>query len=84
MPRRGRRRTTPKEAFGETLREARRDRGLTQETLAFTGGRSPRHVSDLERARYGPSLDTLFALAEALEIRPSDLLRRTEDRLGYR
>lgn len=84
MSRRGRRRITPREALAEVLREFRRSRGLTQEALAFAGGRTPRHVSDLERAKHSPSLDTLFALAEALETRPSEMLRRAEAMIGHR
>lgn len=83
MSRRGRRKLTPREAFGEALREFRRRGGLTQEELAFAGDRSPRHVSDLERAKYSPSLDTLFALADALDTRPSEMLRRAEALIGY-
>lgn len=78
MSRRGQRKLTPREAFGEVLRACRRDRGLTQEALAFAGNRSPRHVSDLERAKYSASLDTLFALADGLGTRPSEILQEVE------
>lgn len=60
------------------LRELRRDCNFTQESLAFASGRSPRHVSDLERAKHSPSLDTLFALAKALNTKPSEIIREVE------
>lgn len=83
MARRRRQRMTPRDAFGQTPREFRRGQDLTQEELAFAGERSPRHVSELERANYSPSLGTVFALADALDTRPSELLRRAEALLGY-
>lgn len=70
---------TPEQAFGQVLRELRHQRGLSQEALSFACGRHRTYVSLLERGLNSPSLRTLWMLAEALDVRPSTLIRRTED-----
>ncbi len=64
------------EVFGEVLRELRLRKGLSQEALADACDRHRTYISLLERGRNSPSLDTIFELAEALETRPSELVRR--------
>jgi transcriptional regulator with XRE-family HTH domain len=66
------------EAFGAVLREARMERGLSQEDLGFESGYHRTYVSLLERGLKSPSLQTIFELARALNIQPSDLLTRIE------
>ncbi|MGQ0804126.1 MAG: helix-turn-helix domain-containing protein [Actinomycetota bacterium] len=68
-------------AFGEVLRELREKRGMSQEALSFACGRHRTYVSLLERGRNSPSLNTLWMLAEALEVTPSEFVRRIERRL---
>ncbi|MDQ3756438.1 MAG: helix-turn-helix domain-containing protein [Actinomycetota bacterium] len=63
------------------LREARKAVGMSQEQLGTTGGTHPTYVSLLERGRSSPSLRALFDLADALRIRPSELVERTEREL---
>lgn len=62
----------------------RLDKGLTQDKLAELANTERSHISSLERAEKGPSLNTIFALAEALDIRPGDLVARVEQRLRNR
>lgn len=69
-------------AFGEELRERRVERGLSQEAVSFACGRHRTYVSLLERGRSSPSLDTLWAIAQALSVDPSELLRGVERRLA--
>lgn len=60
-------------AFGQLIRHARRDAGLTQEELAERAGVSGRTISDLERGVVrAPRLDTLELLADALELSASE------------
>ena len=66
------------EAFGAVLREVRKKRGLSQEALGFESGYHRTYVSLLERGLKSPSLQTIFDLARALDIRPSELLARVE------
>lgn len=56
-------------AFGDLLRRARRQAGLTQELLAERAGISVRAITDLERGvNRAPRVDTLELLADALEL----------------
>lgn len=50
------------------LRTIRKTRRLTQDALADLIGRSVDAISNIERAKGLPSLDTLHAIATALEI----------------
>jgi transcriptional regulator with XRE-family HTH domain len=60
--------------FAESLKSARLARKLSQEALATKAGISVSYVSMLERAQRSPPLDTLEALARALNVRPAALL----------
>jgi len=68
-------------AFGRTLRKARRDRDLSQEALALEAGLSAKHVGEIERANKDPRLTTVMKLADALELRSSELFGLFEERL---
>jgi transcriptional regulator with XRE-family HTH domain len=73
---------TPEEAFGKVLREIREEYSLSQEELGFESGYHRTYISLLERGRKSPSLNTLFQLAAALGISPSEILRRIETRVS--
>jgi transcriptional regulator with XRE-family HTH domain len=63
-------------SFGDMLRRARRDAGLTQEELAERAGLSVRGISDLERgARSVPRRDTVELLGAALGMPDSEIQR---------
>lgn len=72
------------ESFGRALRERRKERGLSQEALSFACGRHRTFVSLLERGENGPSLETVFKLARALEVDPSVLVARADQLLDGR
>jgi len=72
---------TPEKAFGEVLREIRQKHSLSQEELGFESGYHRTYVSLLERGKKSPSLNTVFQLATALGLLPSEILRRTEGRV---
>lgn len=55
-------------AFGRLLRRRRKQRGVTQERLAYRADLSARHVSFLETGRSDPSRDSALAVARALEL----------------
>lgn len=65
-----------REAFGRLLKELREARGLSQSALALESGLDQTFVSLLERGHRQPSLSTLFALCEALDIEPDVVVRR--------
>jgi transcriptional regulator with XRE-family HTH domain len=66
-------------AFGRVVRRARRDRDLSQEALADAAGLGAKHVSEIERANRDPRLTTILKLADALELRPGELLTLFDD-----
>ena len=75
--------TEQQAAFGDELRHARRNAGLTQEELAERAGVSTRAISDLERGVHqAPHRDTLEMLADALGLSPRE--RREWNRSGKR
>ena len=65
--------------FGQLLQEIRKKRGLSQEELGFESGYHRTYISLLERGLKNPSLKTIFQLARALKIRPSEIIRRIEN-----
>lgn len=63
------------EIFGAHLRELRTTRGLTQAQLADSARTSTPFISQLERGITTPTLGMLLRLADALECRPSELIK---------
>lgn len=76
---RGAGRGKPEEAFRRILRELRKQRGLTQEALAFDAGLHRTAIGLLERGQRVPSLTTLYKLAGPLGVAPSAMLARAEE-----
>lgn len=64
----------------EVLRELRLAKGLSQQSLANECEMERTHISAIERALRTPSLSTIFKLADALEIKPSELVKLIEER----
>jgi transcriptional regulator with XRE-family HTH domain len=61
--------------FGAHLRRAREQKGLTVRGLARYVGVSPSLISQVERDRVTPSVGTLYALANELNLVVDDLFR---------
>jgi transcriptional regulator with XRE-family HTH domain len=73
---------TAERAFGVILRAVRKERGLSQEALAFESGYHATYIGQMERGQKSPSLRTIMNLAGALRTPGSEMLRRVEARLG--
>jgi transcriptional regulator with XRE-family HTH domain len=71
------------EVFGEVVQVLRRERGLSQEELAFESDLHRTYISLLERGKRIPGLKTIFQLAMALKIPPSEIVRRVESTMGW-
>jgi len=67
--------------FGQVLQKLRTERGLSQEELGFESDYHRTYISQLERGQKNLSLKAIFRLAEALGIRPSEMVRRIESRM---
>lgn len=61
-------------ALGTTLREARERLGLTQEQVAQRSGVHATEVSRIEAGKRDPQVSTVERLAEAVEVKPGQLL----------
>lgn len=72
----------PAVIFGEVLRELRTQQSLTQDQLAELAETERSHISALERAEKGPSLATIFILADALKIPAGKLIGLVESKLN--
>jgi len=68
--------------IGEVIRELRHERGFSQEELGFESGLHRTYMSLLERGKRVPTLTTLTRLATALNILPSEIVRRVETSMG--
>jgi transcriptional regulator with XRE-family HTH domain len=69
---------TPERAFGVTLRELRRATNISQETLADKAGYDRTYIGLLEGGQRSPSLRTIFNLADALNVRPTQVIKKVE------
>lgn len=54
--------------IGRKLREARKERGLTQDALASKLGTVTSYISDIERGVKSPSLHTFIRILEILNV----------------
>jgi XRE family transcriptional regulator, regulator of sulfur utilization len=61
--------------FGENVRQARQDRGWTQEDLAAKTDLAVVQVSRIERGKREIRLTTLIRLLDGLELQPQALLQ---------
>lgn len=62
--------------FGDNVRRLRRERGLTQELLAFEARIDLTYVGGIERGRRNPSLLVMTRIAGVLDVDPSTLLQQ--------
>jgi transcriptional regulator with XRE-family HTH domain len=61
--------------LAENLLRLRKDRGLSQEALAWKAGVSRRYMSKLEGGQVDTGLAVLAKLAVALDVQPWELLK---------
>ena len=65
---------TIRKRFGEKVRELRRNKGLSQEELAFRAGIHRNYLGGVERGERNPALDNIAGIAKALDVTPGELL----------
>ena len=65
-----------RKTLGETLKELRTERGMTQEFVAESLGVSRQAVSKWENGSSEPSTSNLIAIAKLYEILPEELLKK--------
>lgn len=64
---------------GRAIAKARQEKGITQEVLSGLADIGRTHLSAIERGERKPTLETLWRLALALDIRPSQLVAYIEE-----
>ena len=66
------------EAMGRTVRTLRRQQKLTQEVLSGLAGIARTHLTMIENASIHANIETIWKLALALGMRPSDFFTCVE------
>jgi len=69
-----RKRTPVRIAFGKIIREKRLILGLSQEKLAEKADLHTNYVGSVERGERNIAIENIYALANALECSPKDLM----------
>lgn len=62
----------------KVIRNIRRKRGLSQDVVSGLAGIGRTHLSMIENGAKKPSLETIWRIAYALNIRPSELVALVE------
>ncbi len=70
----GTRSSRVRKSIGANVSRLRSELGLTQEQLGEKAKIQPRHLQDIERGRTNITINTLVALATALDVGEPDLL----------
>jgi transcriptional regulator with XRE-family HTH domain len=63
-----------RQRFADNVRKFRKERGLSQEQLAFEAGLHRTYISGIERGVRNVGLDNIGVIARALGVSPGSLL----------
>lgn len=66
---------------GEVISEFRKKKGLSQEVLSGLSDIGRTHLSAIERGERKPTLETLYKICVALDVKMSELVAEIEKRL---
>ena len=64
--------------LGRTIRELRKKRGLSQDVLSGLAGIARTHLTMIENGKIHANIETVWKLAIALDLRPSELFAHVE------
>ena len=67
--------------LGSAIAYFRKKKKLSQEVLSGLSDIGRTHLSAIERGERKPTLETLYRISCALDIRMSDIIKEIEDRL---
>lgn len=70
--------TEYQQVFGKRVRELRKERELSQIDLAAKVGIDRSYMGFLERGERNPSLEVIAKIAEALDVTPDELLKKSK------
>ncbi|MBE6776449.1 MAG: helix-turn-helix transcriptional regulator [Ruminococcaceae bacterium] len=66
---------------GETIAVARKRKGISQDVLSGLAGIGRTHLSAIERGERKPTLETLYRISLALDMKMSDIVIMIEDKM---
>ena len=66
---------------GNVIAEFRKRKNVSQEVLSGLAGIGRTHLSAIERGDRKPTLETLYRIAFALDVKMSDIVKEIENRL---
>lgn len=66
------------QTIGAVIRRLRKEKGLSQEVLSGFAGIGRTHLTMIENGRKNPNLDTVWKIALALEMKPSEFVAMIE------
>lgn len=69
-------------AAGRVIRKMRTQKHMTQELLSGFAGIARSHLSMIENGSKQANVETLWRIAQALEIKPSQLVAAIEDEIA--
>lgn len=77
----GKNKLSTTEVFGRVLRGLRKEKRFSQETLAFEANLQRNYISLIELGVNQPTISTVFKLANALGVKPHELILKVEDQI---
>lgn len=69
------------ELIGRVIQRCREEKRQSQELVSGLAGIGRTHLSAIERGQRRPTLDTFCRIADAMDMRPSELLRTIEQEI---
>lgn len=66
---------------GRVIGRIREQKGLSQEVVSGLADIGRTHLSAIERGERKPTMETFFRIADALQIKPSELVKKIEDEI---
>ena len=67
---------------GEVIAHFRKKKSISQEVLSGLADIGRTHLSAIERGERKPTLETLFRISSALDIKMSEMVKEIENRLS--
>ena len=68
-------------AVGKAIRDLRKEKGISQDVLSGSAGSARTHLTMIENGTKQANFETLWKIALALDIRPSELVARIEEEI---
>ena len=68
-------------AVGKAIRDLRKEKGISQDVLSGFAGIARTYLTMIENGTKQANFETLWKIALALDIRPSELIARIEEEI---